>query len=91
MTLTLSEGAITVTDVATEFFKIDSQMVEIDVDNTKRTTYKWTLKNVRDASGQRVSMAYRLTIQKTGFAALLTATPIGYSNTFQATGLCSGV
>lgn len=96
--LTLTGEKIVVTDeIITGFNFLRPIRAEIDVDNTRRRTYTWLL---RDVSGygygnltrSHWDVSYRLTIQKNGHDVLLTASPHGrYRGGDQTVGTCDGV
>ncbi len=98
--LTLTGDKIVVTDEVINGFKFLRPIkAEIAVDNARRRTYKWLL---RDVTGYRLDVgtrehwdvSYRLTVQKTSHEVLLIASPLGVRGAGtgrQTVGTCDGV
>lgn len=59
----------------------------VEADNGKRSTFTWKLR-MSNARNQTTTMAYRLTVMKADLSATISATPMGYANSFQARGSC---
>lgn len=76
-----------VLDPLIKHFIGDPLPAKIETDNTKRTTFVWELK-AQSGTNQYVRMKYRMTIQKAGLKASISATPQGFEGNFQAQGSC---
>lgn len=62
---------------------------EVKVDNDRRITFGWTVREIQAVGGGKaMRMAYRATIQKEGHAFSVQAAPHGYSNSFEGRGSC---
>ena len=88
--LTLQGDEVGLRDDLTEHFKVTGQKARVDIDNTKRITYIWTLKEFKDRINNRTNFGFRLTIQKASLQASLSGKPLGYDNVFEAQGTCTG-
>jgi len=61
----------------------------VSVDNNKRTSYGWTLRGVRNSTGQYASaFSYRATIMKADGKLRISAKPQRYANRFTGSGRC---
>lgn len=61
----------------------------VSVDNAKRTSYAWTLKGVKNSSGQYApSFVFRATIMKAYGRLRMTSQPQRYVDTFTGSGRC---
>lgn len=56
-------------------------------ENTNVIVFTWEVQ-YKDFTNQEVRMKYRLTVQKASGAAQISATPLGYANSFMAQGAC---
>jgi hypothetical protein len=56
-------------------------------ENSNVTVFTWEVRS-KDIMNQGVRMNYRLTVQKANGAAQISATPLGYANSFVAQGAC---
>ena len=88
--LTLQGDEVGLRDDLTEYFKVKGQKARVDIDNTKRTTYVWTLKDFKDRVNNHAKFSYRLTIQKATLQASISGKPLGYENHYEAQGMCTG-
>ena len=62
----------------------------IALENNKRISFKWTLKGVRNRSGQYApQFSFRGTYLKAKKEMVVTAKPLGYANTFTRQGPCT--
>ncbi|MGR3540962.1 MAG: hypothetical protein ACU0BS_05990 [Hasllibacter sp.] len=61
---------------------------ELVVDNDRRWTVRYELRDVSARGQSAARLVYRLTVQKAGGAAAISMTPAGYSNSFQNDGAC---
>ncbi len=62
----------------------------VDIENARRITFAWSVKEARSDTGQYVSaMNYRATLLKEREAIRIFAIPLGYSNNFNGDGTCS--
>ena len=60
---------------------------KVETDNGKRSTFVWKLK-MANSRNQHTTMAYRLTVMKADLSATISATPMGYANSFSTRGRC---
>ena len=61
----------------------------VSVENSKRTSYGWTLRSVRNSTGQYASaFSYRATIMKADGKLRISAKPQRYANRFTGSGRC---
>lgn len=65
----------------------------IAVDNTKRTTFTWSVDKVKvtadqSSSSRTANFVYRLTYYKANGGSIATMKPTGYGNSFRAKGKC---
>lgn len=56
-------------------------------ENGNVIVFTWEVRS-KDITNQEVRMKYRLTVQKASGAAQISATPLGYANSFMAQGAC---
>ncbi len=56
-------------------------------ENSNVIVFTWEVRS-KDITNQEVRMTYRLTVQKANGAAQISATPLGYANSFMAQGAC---
>lgn len=57
-------------------------------ENANVIVFTWEVRS-KDITNQEVRMTYRLTVQKANGAAQISATPLGYANSFMAQGACT--
>jgi hypothetical protein len=60
---------------------------KLKAENDAKITFGWVVKS-QSTSGQNVSMSYRAIILKGSNTFVLSATPLGYANTFRGDGKC---
>jgi hypothetical protein len=60
----------------------------VDVDNEKRTTFKWVIDGTTTGRGQFATMNYSATILKGSKKITITGKPLGYLNNYRGTGRC---
>lgn len=61
----------------------------LDTDNSKRTTFVWSLNGIKNSAGQFApNFIYRATVLKGSNKISISASPAGYSNSFRANGRC---
>lgn len=85
-----ASGRVVVNDPIINYAN-DQQPLEgkVAVQNNKRTTFAWTIKDFTSSSGQFVpGFEYRATFYKADSSMVVTATPLGYANDFRGKGRC---
>jgi hypothetical protein len=84
------DGEIIVYDPIIKHFIGAPVSGRIQRENPRVVSYEWTLDQITNPSGQYVTgFDYRILRQKGSNQATLTATPLGYDNTFHADGKCA--
>lgn len=83
------EKVALVDDAIIQTFEEGPKEAKVDTDNTKRTTFSWTVET--NANQQYAIMIYRLTIMKADLKASFIAVPQGYANTWQTQGKCEKI
>jgi hypothetical protein len=85
------KSEIAVADPLIQYFGHEYVVGRIDVDNAKRTTFVWAVKNTQDSGGQSANMEYRLTYLKKSSKLNMTAQALGYIGPYTARGKCKHV
>ncbi|MCV6824028.1 MULTISPECIES: hypothetical protein [Halocynthiibacter] len=75
--------------IARDLLGKDVVLARVDVDNAKRTTLVWEIKDTRKSKNQNARFLYRLTLMKNSNKARITVQPLGYIGPFQGAGVCT--
>jgi hypothetical protein len=78
---------VTVNDPIIQHFVGQPITGEVDVDNSKRVTFKWTVQST-NRTAQFAKMAYRMTMRKGSNAVSISGKPLGYVNNYRSSGVC---
>ena len=86
----IETGDILVIDPIINHFNDQKPLsASVSVDNSKRTSYGWTLRGVKNASGQYApAFVFRATIMKADGRLRMTSQPQRYVDTFTGSGRC---
>ena len=80
---------VVVTDTVTNHFTGKPSKGEVLFENARRITFSWELRNLQSPSNQFTpAMKFRGTLQKPPRRISVTATPVGFGNSFRAEGTC---
>ena len=83
-----SSGTVRVRDAMTQRAYGGAIEGQVDIDNSKRVTFKWQIREFKNGRQFTPSFSYRATIQKGSKSAQVTAKPLGYTNVFKGRGRC---
>lgn len=78
---------ITVTDEVIDYLQSSPAEGTLSRESAQAIVFGWEIKSM-DVQRQNVRMKYRLTVQKANGQAMISATPLGYVNSFMAQGRC---
>ena len=86
-------GDVTVLDNIINYYLGEPQPAEVEVKNSKRTTFMWVLKNF-GASGTddlqfTSGFRFRASLTNGGRMVRVSSKPLGYSNSFRGKGTCT--
>ena len=84
-------GEVLVSDPIIFYYNEERPLpAEMEVENAKRTTFRWRLQQVVNRSGQRaVDFRFRATFFTRNNSIVVTSQPAGFSNTFRGKGACT--
>lgn len=85
-----AKGTVIVYDPVIAHFNKETPLAgRVGINNAKRITFKWALKNIRTPGGQNVSgFNYSLTYIKGTGEGVVGAKPLGYTDNMRGSGKC---
>ena len=84
----LATGAVLVTDGVILHYNEQPIAGKVRVLTDGKTEFGWNLKNLQNSGQNLPTFEFRLRFNPANKKARIEATPVGYNNKFQATGVC---
>jgi hypothetical protein len=79
---------VTVFDPIIKHFLGGPTDAEVDLENEKRTTFKWVVDGTTNRLAQFAKMSYRATVFRGSNKFVISGKPLGYLNNYRGTGHC---